>query len=936
MAPTRSETSPGAVLAERLTKDLTRLRGQIVEDPLRNPVRELSQRLSRDMEAGLLGLDDLAQLVDHLDLEAFAGRCRHTRDYLITDGIIPGTEAVPAAVKQLSFDLTSFDAFAAFWSRRHETLVFTGHPTFALARKTRERLADHAADNTEPTEGAGLPDPDITLSLEHEQAEAALRHAAAAVHDLNRAVLAEGRAKFPDDWKKLTPAPIGLATWIGYDMDGRTDIGWGSVIRHRVHEKAIRLDLYKDQLEALGPVVASITETVAAAAARAHAHVEAFSKDLTTAEGLITAANALTDDKDNLTSLKGVIAELDEITASTDDADVALETAAIAAGMRTFRLGMGDIHFRLNAAQVRHAARSILELSSGQDLFGRGPLDEMSRLIAGVKEVSVNFRSLAVEQGASARLFIAMKQIIKHIDADAPIRLLIAECENPLTVLAAIYQAKRFGVASHVDVCPLFETAVSLDRGRRILDVLLAQAPYRDQARKRGRICIETGFSDAGRFMGQVPAGLAIERLQGQLADAMTKHRLADLDAVIFDTHGDSMGRGAHPDSIVDRCLYALSPWARAKFRDRNIDLTHEQSYQGGDGYVWFTNDCLARRTLAGILRAIRIAEETPTAEDPFYQRTSASLDFYHAVKRRQEELFRDPSYNLALGTIGLPLLPQTGSRKSKRQFDRHADEETSLRRIRAIPHNGMLQQLGFLANIMGGLGQAIAVEPEAYYQLRQDSDRFDRIMRLVNRARQGSDMKIFLAYISIYSGSFWATRPLSGQEPELEDACAVLAETLADDSRYFAGTQLAARLRSDAIQLSRALAEMGFDAANLSGQTDESLDLLHAVRLALLQHSFLLAARLPAHSADGTLPRREVLERVLSLDFEGVARALDEAGPDPALLAVENLSEYATYPGPKAPEKMNGGDLRREFRRVGELNHRISIGIANHYAAIG
>ena len=105
---------------------------------------------------------------------------------------------------------------------------------------------------------------------------------------------------------------------------------------------------------------------------------------------------------------------------------------------------------------------------------------------------------------------------------------------------------------------------------------------------------------------------------------------------------------------------------------------------------------------------------------------------------------------------------------------------------------------MGFLANILGGVGSALAVEPEAFERLRRQSDRFDRLMRLVDRARMGSDMKTFIAYMKLYDGSFWATRPISGEEPGIERACATLAATLSEDGRYFSGLQLAARLRSD------------------------------------------------------------------------------------------------------------------------------------------
>jgi hypothetical protein len=62
----------------------------------------------------------------------------------------------------------------------------------------------------------------------------------------------------------------------------------------------------------------------------------------------------------------------------------------------------------------------------------------------------------------------------------------------------------------------LFETETALEHGGRFLEALLAEEAYRDYVRGRGRVSIQTGFSDAGRFIGQLPAALAIERLQGR------------------------------------------------------------------------------------------------------------------------------------------------------------------------------------------------------------------------------------------------------------------------------------------------------------------------------------------------------------------------------------------------------------------------------------
>ena len=58
------------------------------------------------------------------------------------------------------------------------------------------------------------------------------------------------------------------------------------------------------------------------------------------------------------------------------------------------------------------------------------------------------------------------------------------------------------------------------------------------------RLCIQTGFSDAGRYLGQTSASMAIERLRMTRASPCP-YGLADVELVILDTHGESIKRGA-------------------------------------------------------------------------------------------------------------------------------------------------------------------------------------------------------------------------------------------------------------------------------------------------------------------------------------------------------------------------------------------------------
>jgi len=145
-----------------------------------------------------------------------------------------------------------------------------------------------------------------------------------------------------------------------------------------------------------------------------------------------------------------------------------------------------------------------------------------------------------METNTAHRQMILTAQIHKYIDNETPIRLLIAETEDSLIPLGMLYLAKLYGLENHLDISPLFETAAALNNGGRIIGKMLGHDVYRNYVKKRGVMAIQTGFSDAGRFMGQVPATLAIERLQSHFAMELAKKKLKNVSAIIFNTHGES------------------------------------------------------------------------------------------------------------------------------------------------------------------------------------------------------------------------------------------------------------------------------------------------------------------------------------------------------------------------------------------------------------
>lgn len=918
---------------DHLSQRLQELHARTRETPLFNPVFQLGLDLSRGLEGDGLDLDGLEALVEELECASLNARTKRLRSL-----IQPNEQQSPVAAS--CEDGAEFESFQKRWERPSLHAVFTAHPTFLLTPAQTRAVANAASDGGTIARAADLSGanrPQITLEYEHAEAMAAIAHAQTARNAIVREVYEHACGCWPKQWKTLRPLPFRFATWVGYDMDGRTDIAWYTSIRFRLSEKAQRLARYADELAAIDAGHALI-DTLKAASAHALASAQDFAGDLSQPQALSDAANRLTaDDPAKLTSLEPLIAQLEEEAEAQGKDAKAADLLTLAAAMRADGLGMAHIHFRVNAKQLHNAIRVHLHESPQLDLSSKGAVATLRGMLAKVTPKRTNFASLAIESSTATRQFLAMAQILEHIDADTPIRMLVAECEQPSTVLAALYLAKLFGIEGKVDVSPLFETEEALEHGGRFLDALCAEKSYQEYARGRGRVCIQTGFSDAGRFVGQIPASLAIERLQGRLAQAMGKNGLNDVAALIFNTHGESMGRGAHPSSFADRLTWPLSPWARSRFHRNAIALEPEVSFQGGDGYLPFANDTLARATLMRIIADT--PEQSEVCDDPFYSRTDLSLDFYRAIRTHQRRHLHSQTYSRAVTAFGLGLLNSTGSRVSRRQSDLSADRDMNLRQIRAIPHNSILQQLGYPVNVIAGIGSAADGNYEELAALLAESERGRQLMRLAQTSNALASIKTVAAYGELFNSAYWASRPYRGTEPHLSGACEVLAEYLTKDDRTGVFRRLASRVRVDALKFHRLLDQLpdeerlGFDQ-----DTRRMIGAAQALRLALMQHIFLRAVSVPVFSRANDIAREDVLEMVFSLRIDDalaqLRRAFPVAFPSPSDFAMDAPSDY-----PDASSEGYGAisrDYIDPIERAYGLMLRLSVAVANQFGAHG
>src|SRR5262249_2868045 len=153
-----------------------------------------------------------------------------------------------------------FDTFRSALECRRFGIVATAHPTFGLTAELMRVQAKLAVDRDvdggrlAPTTRAALveralsaehgPDPNLDLSVEHAMALDVLDNVRSVLARAQAIALEVAAELFPARWREFKPGLITLATWVGYDLDGRADIKWHDVFYRRLELRHHQLEHY--------------------------------------------------------------------------------------------------------------------------------------------------------------------------------------------------------------------------------------------------------------------------------------------------------------------------------------------------------------------------------------------------------------------------------------------------------------------------------------------------------------------------------------------------------------------------------------------------------------------------------------------------------------------------------------------------------------------
>ena len=881
----------------KLTSDLTlalqefRQRGMQISDI--NPISALADMVSEKLHKSEIVRDDIQTLLDHLSTDIWdkqadalalqSGLKNQTTNHL---------DNHRAQLASLPLDKPLYRA------------VFTAHPVFALQKQNSDALCQAAADSVAGKksvrpQASYLPRSQVALTEEHDEAMQALSNARRAIRQIQNQLLEQKESDTSSNWRDVLPQMLGVSTWVGYDLDGRSDISWSDSLSLRLREKLQALEIYHKDISDLGYApLQSIADKIFAEMAACKIDLYKLAALADGPDSFADAANSLTERPNRLISSRALADTIHSIAKTEQNDTKARAILLIAGDIATHGFGMGEIHLRINAVQLRNSMRSVDGRSLSQShgtASQRILIDRLANRIATEAPWQINFATIDQETATARRQLMLAAQFLKHIDSDQPIRLLIAECERPITYMSALYLAHKLGIADKLDISPLFETTFGLEYGAQMMDQLFAHQVVQDYVHKRGRVAIQLGFSDAGRFMGQMAANLAIERLQIKIMALCAQYFGSDTELLIFNTHGESLGRGCARPTMQDRQDFILTPFARSRATALNLRIHHQSSFQGGDGYRLFGTEALAYASFTNLLLAETKPPSQDWLDDQLYHDNEFSLDLFLALKNWHESLFSDADYGATIDVFGSNLLPKTGSRPAKRVVQA-GNERKDPSKIRAIPHNAILQQLGFLAIVISGMGRAAQIDTDRFSEVYTHSPRLQKMMQHIQQAKHLGSLNTMLAYARLTDNGFWVGRAYHGNQHGNQRAFRQLAASLRQSSSAASIRQTVWRLREDLIDLYRLFDGLEMGSARTLGDERITPDLLHAVRIALIMDSLIRVSQVPRFAESNRYSNSDLISAALRLDFETVCTIVEIEFPDITSAERPELAETESY----------------------------------------
>src|SRR6185436_6346087 len=280
--PADARAFPDSALLDptALEKDLGQLFGTLGDlrerNPFGNSVKLLALELGKRLDAGKLSYGDIERLIQQLSAESYAHRSERLAAYLGERDEAKNEAAIRAVVRRVAVPDEArgkkptprpFAEFQALLERELFGIVMTAHPTFSQSTEMLHNLAelamerDSAGNKLNAKERARRlnaartvehrPPVQIDLAYEHKLSIEAITNVQRALRRVYDIVFDVASEFYPKEWEQLRPRLLTIASWVGYDLDGRSDIKWSDTLFKRLRVQTAQLAQYLEVIEEL-------------------------------------------------------------------------------------------------------------------------------------------------------------------------------------------------------------------------------------------------------------------------------------------------------------------------------------------------------------------------------------------------------------------------------------------------------------------------------------------------------------------------------------------------------------------------------------------------------------------------------------------------------------------------------------------------------------
>lgn len=384
--------------------------------------------------------------------------------------------------------------------------------------------------------------------------------------------------------------PLRFGSWAGGDMDGNPNVGPGTITETLQAHRSLALRLLIERLEPLrrefSQAGSGITNSEALRESLAHDETE-----LPRTSGELSARYPHEAQELLRRKLAYVTARLNNNLGATlgrrpDEpgyrnaaelrADLELIRQSVGAAVvmrgrldrliwqaRIFGFHLATLEVRENAPELHNACKILLPGYA----TARTEIERTARLTEACMRAELPARNGGSEPKAAVA-FDTIGRALATYGNEALDTFIVSNCEQPSDILCALWLARRsglftpqrgphpgYGRSSSLELVPLFERSVALERASGTMGALYGNAAYRQHLEARGRRqVVMLGYSDAGKDMGYLSSQWTLYTTQERLARQATER---GVELRLFHGRGGSTSRGGGP---AHRSILAQPP----------------------------------------------------------------------------------------------------------------------------------------------------------------------------------------------------------------------------------------------------------------------------------------------------------------------------------------------------------------------------------------